>query len=143
YDPVGNRMYATIVAVLSAGAGGDPTLLSKLAVYDPASNTWTGATSAAAPDSWNAGSEAEYLDGRIYVWRGGFAGGAVNGSDSYLDVYDIAAGAWSRTPSLQDSGVVPGFRSGGMDVWGIALSADGAHHRLLVMGAESNKELYV
>lgn len=78
-----------------------PTVLTKLAVYNPASNTWTGVTSA-APDTWNAGTEAEYLDGRIYVWRGGFAGGAVNGADSYLDVYEIAMSTWSRTPSLRD-----------------------------------------
>lgn len=27
--------------------------------------------------------------GHIYVWRGGYAGGSVNGADSYLDVYEI------------------------------------------------------
>jgi len=142
YDPVGNRLYATIVNVKTTAAGGDPTLLSKLAIYNPAANSWTGATPA-APDSWSAGSEAEYLDGRIYVWRGGSAGGAVNGSDSYLDVFDIAANAWTRTPTLRDSAVVPGFRSGGFDVWGISLSSDPARHRLFVTGAESNHQLYV
>ena len=142
YDPVSNRLYATIVNVKTSDAGGDPTLLNKLAIYNPSTDTWVGATPA-APDSWAGGSEAEYLDGRIYVWRGGFAGGAVNGSDSYLDVYDIAANTWTRTPSLRDSTVMVGFRSGGFDVWGISLSSDATHHRLLVMGAESNHELYV
>src|SRR5262249_3323581 len=85
YDPSGNRVYGTIVQVQTAGAGGDPSNLSKLAIYNPASNAWIGATSG-APDSWAPGSEAEYLDGKVYVWRGGFSGGAVNGSDSYLDV---------------------------------------------------------
>lgn len=142
FDAVGNRLYATIVNVTTADAGGDATLLTKLAIYNPTSNVWTGAT-AAAPDSWTAGSEAEYLDGRIYVWRGGFAGSAANGSDSYLDAYDIASNTWSRTPSLLNSGVMPGFRTGGFDVWGISLTSDPAHHRLFVMGAESNHQLYV
>jgi hypothetical protein len=142
YDPVGDRLYATVVIVQTPAAGGDPTLLTKLAVYNPGADAWVG-TTAAAQDSWSPGSEAEYLDGRIYVWRGGFAGGAVNGSDSYLDVYDIAANTWSRTPTLRDWAVVPGFRSGGFDVWGISLSADAAQHRLFVMGAETNRLLYV
>ena len=142
YDPVSNRLYATIVNVKTAGAGGDSTLLTKLAIYNPATDTWLGATPA-APDSWSGGSEAEYLDGHIYVWRGGFAGSAVNGSDSYLDVYDIAANTWTRTPSLRDSTVMVGFRSGGFDVWGISLASDATHHRLFVTGAESNHELYV
>jgi parallel beta-helix repeat protein len=142
FDPVGNRLYATIVKVKSSGAGGDPTLLNKLAIYNPAANTWTGATGA-APDTWNAGSEAEYLDGCIYVWRGGFAGSAVNGVDSYLDVFNIASNTWIHTPSLRDSAVVPGFRTGGFDVWGISLTSDPAHHRLFVMGAESNRQLYI
>jgi len=117
-------------------------MLSKLAVYLPASNAWTGVTTAAS-DTWSPGSEAEYLDGSIYVWRGGFAGGAVNGSDSYLDVCNIASNSWSRTPSLLNSGVMPGFRAGGFDVWGISLSADPIHHRLFVIGAESNHQLYI
>jgi parallel beta-helix repeat protein len=142
YEPATNRLYATIVAVKNASAGGDPTLLTRLAIYDPIANAWTGATSA-APDAWSAGSEAECLNGRVYVWRGGFAGGAVNGSDSYLDVYDPATNSWTRTPSLRDSAVVPGFRSGGFDVWGISLSADAGRGRLFVMGAEANRQLHV
>ena len=142
YDPVGKRLYATIVQIKTAAAGGDPTLLMKLAIYDPATDTWVGATPA-APDQWTGGSEAEYLDGRIYVWRGGFAGGAPNGSDSYLEVYELAASTWSRTPSLSDSGVFPGFRTGGFDVWGVSLSADATHHRLLVKGTESSRSLFV
>lgn len=142
WDPIGNRLYATIVAVKSAASGGDSGLRGKLAIYEPASNTWTGATSA-APDTWSAGSEAEYLDGHVYVWRGGYAGGAVNGSDSYLDVYDIASNTWSRSPATFASAIVPGFRSGGFDVWGVALSADAARHRIYVTGAESNRQFYV
>jgi hypothetical protein len=53
WDPVQNRVYATIVAVKNVAAGGDPSLLSKLAIYDPVANAWLGATSA-APDSWSA-----------------------------------------------------------------------------------------
>jgi hypothetical protein len=142
YDPAGNRLYATIVQVKNVSAGGDPTLLNKLAIYNPVSNVWTGVT-ASAPDSWSAGTEAEYLDGRIYVWRGGFNGAAVNGSDSYLDVYDISANSWTRTPSLRDAALAPGVRTGGLDIWGISLSADAAHHRLFLLGAESNHHLYV
>lgn len=139
FDPVGIRLYATIVAVKNSG---ETSLRSKLAIYDPASNVWIGATSA-GPDSWSAGSEAEYLDGHIYVWRGGYAGGAVNGSDSYLDVYEIATDTWSRSPATRESGIVPGFRSGGFDVWGISFSADAARRRIFVMGAESNRQLFV
>jgi parallel beta-helix repeat protein len=143
FDPVGNRVYATIVNTLSPAAGGDPTLRTKLAIYNPATSLWLVTPTSAAPDSWNSGSEAEYLAGKIYVWRGGFAGGAVNGSDSYLDVYTIATDSWSRTPSLRDSSVVPGFRSGALDVWGVSITADPASQRLFVMGAESNRQIYV
>lgn len=141
-DPDGGRMYATIVQVKDPAAGGDPALHSKLAIYNPASDAWVGATSA-APDSWGVGSEAEYLDGRVYVWRGGWSGAGFSGADSYLDVYDVAAGAWTRTPSLADSGVLPGFRTGGFDVWGVSMSADPARHCVYVMGGEANRTLYV
>jgi hypothetical protein len=142
WDPVQNRVYATIVAVKNVAAGGDPSLLSKLAIYDPVANVWLGATSA-APDSWSAATEAEYLNGKVYVWRGGFAGGNVNGADSYLDVFDVASNTWSRTPSLLASAVVPGFRSGAFDVWGVSLTADPLHQRLFVTGAERNRQVYV
>ena len=139
FDPTANRLYATVTNVQT---GGDATLKQKLAIYNVATNAWIGSTAAVGFD-WTAGTDAEYLDGRIYVWRGGFGGGNVNGSDSYLNVYDIAANSWSTTPTLQSSGVLPGFRSGGFDVWGVTLSADAAHHRLYVVGAETNKLLYV
>lgn len=139
YDPVAQRLYVTVTAVQT---GGSTLSLRKLAIYDIATNVWIGLTSA-ADLAWSAGSEAEYLDGKVYVWRGGFGGGAVNGSDSYLHVYDIASDTWSTTPSLQSSGVLPGFRSGAMDVWGVAISADAAHHRLYVLGGEANRQLYV
>jgi parallel beta-helix repeat protein len=139
YDPIQNRLYATIVEVAT---GGDPSLRRKLAIYDPAADAWVGAT-AAADTSFQVGSEAEYLDGRIYVWRGSFNGGAVNGSDSYLHVYDIGADEWSLTPTLQSSSVVPGFRSGAIDVWGVAITADAAGGRLLLIGGETNRQLYV
>jgi parallel beta-helix repeat protein len=142
YDPIGKLLYTTIDNVKTTAAGGDPTLLTKLAIYSPLSNTWLGAT-AASPDTWNSGTEAEYLDGNIYVWRGGFSGGSVDGSDSYLDVYNIASNTWTVTPSLRDSAVVPGFRTSGFDVWGISITCDAANHRLFVMGAESNHQLYV
>lgn len=142
YDPVGKRIYATIVSIKDEASGGDPSLLSKLAIYDPASNLWTGVTTA-APDGWIAGTEAEYLDGKIYVWRGGFGGGLPNGSDSYLDVYDLTTGTWGRTPSLSDHGIMPGFGTGGFDVWGVSLSADTNHHRLFVKGTEASRTLYV
>lgn len=38
---------------------------------------------------------------------------------------------------------MPGFRSGGFDVWGISLSADAARKRIFLMGAESNRQLFV
>ena len=127
YDPVGNLIYATIVDVQT---GGSPTLRRRLAIYDPATDAWIGATST-APEDFGAGSEAEYLDGKIYVWPGLLSGGAVNGSNSFLYVFDIAANSWEATPSLQDFGVIPGFRSGSMDIWGIALTADHTNGRNL------------
>ena len=139
YDPINNRLYATIVQVMT---GGDTTLLRKLAIYDPDGDAWLGATSAAAAD-FEAASEAEYLDGKIYVWQGGIAGGAVNGSDSYLYVYDIDTDTWSGTPTLQDSGVVPGFRSGAFDIWGVAITADPIRKLMFVIGGEANKHIYV
>src|SRR5262249_46356640 len=98
-DPVSFRLYATITSVPT---GADPLPKRKLAIYDPATNAWTGVTSAADRD-WNAGTDAEYLDGKIYVWRGGFDGGGVQGGDSYLHVYDVATDTWTLTPSLQSS----------------------------------------
>ncbi len=139
YDPINNRLYATIVQVTT---GGDITLLRKLAIYDPDVDAWLGVTSA-ADVNFEAGSEAEYLDGKIYVWQGGNAGGAVNGSDSYLYVYDIDTDTWSVTPALQDSGVVPGFRSGSFDRWGVTITADPTRNLLFVIGGEANKQLYV
>jgi hypothetical protein len=123
-------------------SGGDSQSIRKLAVYDPSLDTWTGFTSA-APEYFSAGSEAEYLDGKIYVWGGSYTGGAVNGSDSYLQVYDIATNSWSVTPSLQSSGVIPGFRSGAFDVWGVGLTADSIRGLLFVIGGETNRQLYV
>jgi parallel beta-helix repeat protein len=139
YDPPDQRLYATVTSIQN---GAPPLLKRRLAMYDIASNTWTGATAAASLD-WSPGSEAEYLDGKIYVWRGGFNGGGVNGSDSYLHVYDIASNTWSTTPSLQASGVLPGFRSGAIDVWGVALSTDAARKQVFVLGGEANKLVYV
>jgi hypothetical protein len=123
-------------------SGADPTLRRRLAIYDISTDTWIGTTSAADTD-FGAGSEAEYLAGRIYVWRGLFSGGAVNGSDSYLHVYDITSGSWSTTPALQASGVVPGFRSGAFDIWGVVISAYPVGGLLYVMGGEANKQVYV
>jgi parallel beta-helix repeat protein len=139
FDPTSGLLYATVTSVQT---GGDATLRQKLAIYDVAANAWIGATAPVGFD-WNAGTDAEWLDGKIYVWRGGFAGGNVNGSDSYLNVYDIQTNAWSTTPTLQSSGVLPGFRSGGFDVWGVTLSADPLRGRLFVFGAETNTLLYV
>ena len=139
YDPVNDRLYATVVKVTN---GADPTLRRRLAVYDPPTNTWIGATAAADTD-FDAGSEAEYLDGRIYVWRGSFNGGAVSGSDSFLHVYDIDSDSWTTTPTLLSSGVVPGFRSGAFDIWGVTLTADPNRKHLFVTGGEANRQIYV
>jgi len=139
FDPANNRLYATMVHVVS---GGDPTLKRKLAIYDPAADSWVGVT-AKGTTEFGAGSEAEYLDGKIYVWRGGLAGGAVNGSDSWLDVYDIDSDTWDVTPSLQDSGVIPGFRSGAFDIWGVTITSDPVNNRLFVQGGEANRLIYV
>ncbi|MHC4650053.1 MAG: NosD domain-containing protein [Planctomycetota bacterium] len=139
YDPVHHRLYATVVAVTS---GADPTLRRRLAIYDIATDTWTGTTSPADTE-FGAGSEAEYLDGSVYVWRGMFDGGAVNGSDSYLHVYDIDSDSWSTTPAVQASGVVPGFRSGAFDIWGVVITADPVRGLLFVIGGEANRQVYV
>lgn len=139
YDSAAHRIYSTVVA---AQQGGDPDARKKLTIYDVMGGEWTGFT-AAAPNAAEAGSEAEYLGGKIYVWSGGGGGAAVNGSDSYLDVFDIASGSWSRTPSLLDSGVMPGFRTGSFDIWGVSLTADPARDLLYVTGGERNRVLYV
>jgi len=139
YDPVNNRLYATMVQVLNTG---DPSLRRKLAIYDPAADAWIDTTADSGAD-FTAGSELEYLDGCMYVWRGAQAGGAVNGSDSYLHVYDIAGGIWSVTPTLQDFGVIPGFRSGAFDIWGVTLASDPDEPRLFVQGGEGNRQIYI
>ncbi|MHC4787185.1 MAG: NosD domain-containing protein, partial [Planctomycetota bacterium] len=139
YDPINDLLYATVVDVAT---GADPTIRRRLAIYDRGTDSWIGAT-ALADTEFGAGSEAEYLDGRIYVWRGMLSGGAVNGSDSYLHVYDIGADSWSTTPALQSSGVVPGFRSGAFDIWGVALTADPVRGLLFVIGGEANRQVYV
>ena len=72
-----------------------------------------------------------------------FNGGAVNGSDSYLHVYDIASDSWSTTPAVQASGVVPGFRSGAFDIWGVVITADPVRGQLFVIGGEANRQVYI
>ena len=103
---------------------------------------WTGVTSPADTE-FGPASEAEYLDGKIYVWRGLLNGGAVNGSDSFLYVYDIAANSWSATPTLQSFGVVPGLRSGAIDIWGVSITSDDARKLLFANGGEANRQIYV
>lgn len=139
FDSDGGLLYATIVAIPN---GADTSLRRRLAIFDPAQNAWIGVTTPTDVD-FNAGSEAECVDGKIYVWPGGFTGGAVNGADSRLYVYDIASGAWSQTPSLRDAGVIPGFRSGALDIWGVSISSDIARGQLFVIGGEGNRQLYV
>jgi len=139
YDRDNNRIYATMVEVLFVG---DPSLKRKLAIYNPGRDKWLGVTTA-ADDEFGPASEAEYLAGKVYVWRGLFNGGAVNGSDSYLNVYDIATDTWSRTPTLQQFGIVPGIRSGAQDIWGPAITADHARGLLFVIGGEANRQVYV
>ncbi len=141
YDPAGHRLYATIIRVKDPGAGGDVTLRRKLAIYDPGADTWIGATAGASAE-FLAASEAEYLDGKIYVWQG--RGGArSDGADSSLDVYDIASDSWSATPTLLDSGVSPGFITGGPSGWGIGLAADPDRHLMFLTGAAGNQTLYI
>ncbi len=139
FDPTHNLLYATIVDVVP---GGDQVLKRRLAMFDPAADSWVGTTSKSST-VFGAGSEAEYLNGKIYLWRGGYAGGAVNGSDSWLDVFDIATDAWSATPPLQESGVIPGFRSGALDIWGVTITSDPENNRLFIQGGEANKQVYI
>ena len=139
YDAMNNRFYATMVEILN---GGDDSLKRKLAIYDPGVDAWLGVTSAAG-DEFGAASEAAYLDGKVYVWRGLLNGGAVNGSDSYLNVYDIAGDTWSHSPTLQDFGVIPGFRSGAQDIWGVAMAVDAARGLLFIIGCEANSQVFV
>lgn len=138
WDPVNHRLYATVVDTVN---GGNPALRRRLIVYDPVADAWVGVTSPMGVDV-NVGSEMEHQDGKIYVWRGGSEGGEVNGSGSYLYVYDIATDTWSTTPTLQSSGVLPGFRSGAFDIWGVALTSDPANGRLFVLGGETNRQVY-
>ncbi len=139
YDSINNLIYASVVFVTNEG---DPTLLKSLAIYDPALDIWIGTTSP-GEFTFGVGSEIEYLDGKIYVWQGGFSGGAVNGSDSFLHVYDINLDTWSATPTLQSSGVIPGFRSGAFDIWGVAIASDSDNGLIFVTGGETNRQLYV
>lgn len=139
YDPVNNLIYTSIVFVTNAG---NPILLSSLAIYEPVHNNWIGNTSP-GEFTFGVGSEIEYLDGKIYVWQGGFSGGAVNGSDSLLQVYDISQDTWSVTPTLQSSSVIPGFRSGAFDIWGVAIASDSDNGLIFITGGETNRQLYV
>lgn len=139
FDPVSGLLYATIVSILE---GQDPSLRQRLALYDPQADAWLGTTAPSGVD-FSAGSEIEFMDGRIYAWPGSFRGGAVNGSDSYLLVYDISADSWSQTSTLQESGIMPGFRSGAYDIWGVNLTASASLGHMLVQGGESNHLIYV
>jgi len=138
-DAPGRRLYATIVAAVNGAA---PGLRRRLAVFDVDAEAWVKGTPGSGVD-FAAGSEAECVDGKVYVWPGSGAGGAVNGADSSLLVYDIAESAWSSTPTLQDSGIIPGFRSGAFDVWGVTIASDAARGRLFVQGGEANRQVYV
>ncbi len=142
YSWTHHRMYATIIRVKDAASGGDFSLRSKLAIYNPSTNTWLGATSA-SEEVFEGGSEAEYLDGKIYVWRGGWNGRDPNGADSYLNVYNPTTDTWSRTPALADCGVTPGFLTASLGLFGVAITADPAHRLLFVMGGETNRTLYI
>jgi N-acetylneuraminic acid mutarotase len=139
YDAVGRRLYATVIGYQTTG---DSTATRKLAVYDPNADQWTGFT-AATTAAWGNGTEAEYLDGKVYVWRGGFNGALFDGSDSWLDVYTIATNSWSRTPSLADSDVMVGFRSGATDLWGVTITSDPVSRQLFVLGGVGNRQVYV
>jgi nitrous oxidase accessory protein len=139
HDPVNGQLYATIVF---GQTGGDPTATTRLARYDIASDTWRGFTRP-CPDPIGPGTELAYLDREIYLWRGQGAGGAVNGEDTYVNVYDVVTGNWSATPSLADSGVVPGIRSGSFDVWGVAIAVDHDRRVLYLIGGETNHQLYI
>ena len=139
WDPVGDRVYATIVAVADGGLG---TARRRLGIYDPAADAWVGVTQKATVE-FAAGSEVACLDGRVYAWPGGFGGGAVTGADSFLHVYDIASDTWTTTATLQDSAVIPGFRSGAFDLWGVALAIDPEARRVFVLGGEANHEIPV
>ena len=72
-----------------------------------------------------------------------FIDNIANGSDSSLLEYDIATDTWSATPTLQASGVIPGFRSGAMDIWGVTITSDPVRNRLFVNGGEANRQVYV
>jgi parallel beta-helix repeat protein len=137
--PTNNRLYCTIVQIMT---GADPSLLQRLAVFDIAGSRWVGTTAQSGAD-WGAGSEAEYLDGKIYVWRGLSNGGQPDGSDSYLHVYDLVGNTWSTTSALSDSEVMPGFRSGAFDIWGVSFSSDPDRNLLYVGGGERNSLIYV
>jgi hypothetical protein len=47
------------------------------------------------------------------------------------------------TSTLQDHGVIPGFRSGSFDIWGVGLTADPDRDIIFVQGGESNRQIYV
>jgi len=104
--------------------------------------TGAGEVSSASGTVWNAGSEAEYLDGKIYVWQGGYNGAQPDGSDSFLHVYDVAGDTWSATSDLAASEVMPGFRSGAFDIWGVNLASDPEGLHVFVSGGERNKLVY-
>jgi hypothetical protein len=83
------------------------------------------------------------MAGKVYVSRGWWYGSKADGSDAYLDVYNIATDTWSRTPTLQNSGVSPGWLSASTDVWGVSIATDAARGLLYLIGGETNRRLYV
>ena len=78
-------------------AGGRPPHGNDFAVYDPAADAWT-----ALPDLPTQRNHlaAAALGGKLYVVGGRFGGGVGSEMTDVLEVFDPAAGSWSRAAPL-------------------------------------------
>jgi N-acetylneuraminic acid mutarotase len=102
-------------------AGGRPPRGHDFAVYDPATDTWTVLPD--VPTQRNHLAVAA-VDGKVYVVGGRFGGGVGSEMTGIVEVYDPAAGTWSRAASM------PTVRAG---INGIA-----ARGCIYVFGGEGN-----
>ncbi|HTE85693.1 MAG TPA: kelch-like protein [Dehalococcoidia bacterium] len=98
-------------------AGGRPPHGHDFAVYDPAADSWT--VLPELPTQCNHLAVAA-LGGKIYVAGGRFGGGVGSEMTNVVEVYDPAAGSWSKSePMLTTRAGINGIAARGcFYVWG-------------------------
>ena len=73
----------------------DPAVLASVRVYDPATNSWSGAADMPRPHGFHA--QLTLPDGRVFVF-GGYASvddAQNDAADDHVDLYDPATNAWT------------------------------------------------